>query len=52
MLANNDIIQVLLPTGSEEREVLGVESIPGAILSSFQEMKILHIYCIDMNIVG
>ena len=29
----------LLPTGSEEREVLGVGSIPVAILPSCQDMK-------------
>ena len=42
----------LLPTGSEEREVLGVGSIPVAILPSGQYMKMLHHNCIDMNIVG
>ena len=30
---------VLLPTGSEEREVLGVGSIPVAILPSCQDVK-------------
>ena len=38
----------LLPTGSEEREVLGVGSIPIAILPSCQDIKmfasLLHIY--------
>ena len=29
----------MLPTGSEEREVLGVGSIPVAILPSCQDMK-------------
>ena len=29
----------ILPTGSEEREVLGVGSIPVAILPSCQDMK-------------
>ena len=29
----------LLPTGSEERDVMGVGSIPVAILPSFQDMK-------------
>ena len=43
---------LLLPTGGEEREVLGVGSIPGAILPSCQDMKILHPNCIDMNIIG
>ena len=42
----------LLPTGSEEREVLGVGSIPVAILPSCQYMKILHYNCTDMNIPG
>ena len=37
---------VLLPTGSEEREVLGVRSIPVAILPSCQNMKTMDIgYC-------
>ena len=39
----------LLPTGSEEREVLGVGSIPVAILPSCQDMKTI---AINMNIVG
>ena len=34
-----DGIYYLLPTGSEEREVLGVGSIPVAILSYCQDMK-------------
>ena len=34
-----EIISNLLPTGSEEREVLGVGSIPVAILPSCQDMK-------------
>ena len=42
----------LLPTGSEEREVLGVGSIPVAILPSCQYMKILRYKCTDINIVG
>ena len=42
----------LLPTGSEEREILWVGSIPVAILISCQDMKILHYNCIHMNIVG
>ena len=33
------IVICLLPTGSEEREVLKVGSIPVAILSSCQDMK-------------
>ena len=32
-------INILLPSGSEEREVLGVGSIPAAILPSCQYMK-------------
>ena len=42
----------LLPTGSEEKEVLGVGSIPVAILPSCQYIKMLHHNCIDMDIVG
>ena len=42
----------LLPTGSEEREVLGVGSIPVPILPSCQYMKMLYHNCIDINIVG
>ena len=38
----------LLPTGSEEREVLGVRSIPVAILPSCQYMKLLHHNCLDI----
>ena len=41
----------LLPTGSKDREVLGVGSIPVAILPSCQCMTLLHHNCIDMNIV-
>ena len=33
------IFVTLLPTGSEEREVLGVRSIPVAILPSCHDMK-------------
>ena len=42
----------LLPTGSKEREVLGVGSIPVAILHSYQYMKMLHHNCIVMIIDG
>ena len=42
----------LLPTGSEERRVLGVGSIPVTILPSCQYMKILYYNCTDKNIVG
>ena len=45
-------VTFLLPTGSEEREVLGVGSIPVAILPSCQYMKILHYKYTDMNILG
>ena len=37
--SNKVISNGLLPTGSEEREVLGVGSIPVAILPSCQDMK-------------
>ena len=43
---------IVLPTGSEERDVLGIGSILVAILPSCQYMKMLHLTCIDMNIVG
>ena len=43
---------ILLPTGSEEREVLGVGTIPVTILPSCQDMKTFHYNCTDMNIVG
>ena len=39
-------------TISEEREVLGVGSIPVAILPSWQDMISLLYNCINMNIVG
>ena len=42
----------LLPTGSEEKGVLGIGSIPVAILPSCQSIIILHHNCIDMNIGG
>ena len=48
----NNIFYYLLPTGSDEREVLGVGSIPVAILPSCQYMKILHYNCTGMNIDG
>ena len=44
-------LYVLLPTGSEEKKVLGVRSIPVAILPSCQYITMLHHLCIDMNIV-
>ena len=42
---------VLLPTGSEERGVLGVGSIPVAILPSCQILKTIALY-LYINIVG
>ena len=44
------ITSILLPTRSEEREVLG--SFLVAILPSCQYVKILHYCCTDKNIVG
>ena len=41
-----------LPTGSEEKGVLEVGSIPIAILPPCQSKKLLHHNCIDMNKVG
>ena len=46
------LVFILLPTGSEEREVLGVGSIPIAIFPSCQYIQTLHHSCIDINIVG
>ena len=43
---------ILLPSESEEKEVLGVGSIPVAILPSWQDMISLNYNCIHMNIVG
>ena len=51
----HEIPHDLLPTGSEERGVMGVGSIPVAILPSCQDIKIIALYlliCIDMNLVG
>ena len=45
-------MHILLPTGSEERGLLGMGSIPVAIRPSCQHMKKLHHNCIDMNKVG
>ena len=42
----------LLPTGSEERGVLGVGIIPVAILPSCHNMKIIALQLHTMNIVG
>ena len=43
---------MLLPTGGEERGVLGIWSIPVAILPSCQDMKTIYHNYINMNIVG
>ena len=40
----------LLTTGSEERRVLGLGSIPVAIVP-YQYMKLLHHTCLDMSII-
>ena len=45
-------MHILLPTGSEEREVLWVGSIPVAILSSCQNMNIVALQLHNMNIFG
>ena len=41
-----------LPTGSEEREVLGVGSIPIAILPSCQYIKTIALQGRDIDMVG
>ena len=46
------VLFYLLPTGSKERDVFGVESIPVAILPSCQYIKMLNHNCIDINIIG
>ena len=46
------ITSILLPTRSEEREVLGVGSFLVAILPSCQYVKILHYCCTDVNSRG
>ena len=43
---------ILLPTRSEERELLGVGSIPVAILPSGQDMKTIVLQCRGINVVG
>ena len=43
---------LLLPTGSEERELFGFGSIGVAIIPSLQNMKIITVQLHDMNIVG
>ena len=45
------ILSYLLPTGSEEREVLRVGSIPVEILPSCHNMKPNHYNCVNMNMV-
>ena len=46
------VYKVLLPTGSEEREVLEVGSIPVEYFPHVKTGRILHYNCINMNIVG
>ena len=45
-------VVILLPTGSEEREVLGVGSIHVALLPSCHNIKIIALQLDNMNIVG
>ena len=47
-----NVAEHLLPTGSEEREVLGAGSIPVAILLSCQNMKSIALQLHNINIVG
>ena len=49
---SSSFVDELLPTGSEEREVLGVGSIPVPILRSCQNMKIIALQLHNMNMVG
>ena len=42
----------LMPTGNEEKEVLGVGSIPVAILPSCQDVKTIALECREIYIVG
>ena len=46
------VCMYLLPPGSEERKVLGVGSIPVAVLPSCQNMKIIASQLHRMNIDG
>ena len=46
-----DSIVYLLPNRSEEKEVLGVGSIPVAILPSCQNMKVIALQLHNINIV-
>ena len=54
--SGGDTIMALLPTGSEEREVLGVRIIHAAILSSRQDIKtiasllLIHAYRLVVKI--
>ena len=50
--ASGRTIVPLLPTGSEDREALGVVSIPVAILPSCQNMKIIAVQLHNINIAG
>ena len=45
-------MEALLPTGSEEREVLGIGSIPVAILPSCHDMRMITLQLHNMNIDG
>ena len=45
-------VVILLPTGSEEREVLEVGSIHVALLPSCHNIKIIALQLDNMNIVG
>ena len=46
------LVKEVLLTGSQEREVLGVGSIPVAILPSCQNMEIIALQLHNMDIVG
>ena len=49
---DNKLPFYLLHTGSEERELLGIGSLPVATLPSCQHMKNIASNCIDANMVG
>ena len=50
LLVANYLYQNLLPTGSEEREVFGVGSIPVAILPSCQDIKTIALLCREITV--
>ena len=52
MMALDHCQKGLIPTGSEEREVVAVGSIPVAILPACQNMKIITLRLHNINIVG